>query len=119
LYDGPSLERLLSSAGFVDAETLPPGKTNVPDPGALDLSERDDVAAACATQDHQMARTDEATFLAKFADLRGAFCNPRCQKPPLRSYVVLSRLGHSYRLLGKIIFPSFALGRQKSFAEIL
>ena len=40
MYDGPSLCRSLSSAGFVDARVLETGSTTIPDPGSLDLAER-------------------------------------------------------------------------------
>jgi SAM-dependent methyltransferase len=42
MYDGPSLVRLVASAGFDDATTMAPGSTNIPAPGALDLEERAD-----------------------------------------------------------------------------
>lgn len=41
MYDGPSLCRLLARTGFVDARILPPGRTAIPNPGALDLRERE------------------------------------------------------------------------------
>jgi SAM-dependent methyltransferase len=40
MYDGASLTRLLSEAGFADAAVLAPGKTRIEDPGELDLQER-------------------------------------------------------------------------------
>ncbi len=40
MYDGPSLVKLLASAGFVDARVVPAGETMIPDPGPLDLAER-------------------------------------------------------------------------------
>jgi hypothetical protein len=40
MYDGASLARLLSEAGFADAAVMPPGKTRIEDPGELDLEER-------------------------------------------------------------------------------
>lgn len=40
MYDARSLERLLTSHGFVRAASLPPGETRIPEPGALDLAER-------------------------------------------------------------------------------
>jgi predicted SAM-dependent methyltransferase len=40
MYDGPSLCRLLASAGFVDVREMPAGQTSIPDPGSLDLFER-------------------------------------------------------------------------------
>jgi SAM-dependent methyltransferase len=40
MYDGGSLVRLLSAAGFEDAAVLPPGLTQIPEPGQLDLKER-------------------------------------------------------------------------------
>lgn len=40
MYDGESLCRLLQDAGFVDVVVMPPGKTYIPDPGALNLEER-------------------------------------------------------------------------------
>lgn len=42
MYDGPSLCRLLESAGFEGARVVPAGATGAPDPGALDLRERED-----------------------------------------------------------------------------
>jgi SAM-dependent methyltransferase len=41
MYDEASALRLLSSGGFVDGEALRAGQTTIPDPGALDLHERD------------------------------------------------------------------------------
>ena len=40
MYDGKSLTRLLSEAGFVDARVMPAGLTNIADPHGLDLAER-------------------------------------------------------------------------------
>jgi len=40
MYDGPSLSRLLTAAGFVDVRVVPAGTTAIPDPGALNLTER-------------------------------------------------------------------------------
>jgi hypothetical protein len=40
MYDGRSLTQLLSNAGFTSPAVMPPGKTNIMDPGALDLEER-------------------------------------------------------------------------------
>jgi SAM-dependent methyltransferase len=40
MYDGRSLGRLLRDAGFADVEIMPPGKTNISNPGSLDLAER-------------------------------------------------------------------------------
>jgi predicted SAM-dependent methyltransferase len=40
MYDGPSLCRLITSAGFVDVRDMPAGQTSIPDPGPLDLFER-------------------------------------------------------------------------------
>jgi SAM-dependent methyltransferase len=42
MYDGKSLARLLSNAGFADARVLPAGHTNIVDPRGLDLAERAD-----------------------------------------------------------------------------
>jgi SAM-dependent methyltransferase len=42
MYDGRSLVGLLSDVGFADASVVPPGRTNVTDPGRLDLAERAD-----------------------------------------------------------------------------
>lgn len=42
MYGGPSLVRLLESAGFHDAMSVPVGTTTIPDPGDLDLQERAD-----------------------------------------------------------------------------
>jgi len=41
MYDGPSLIKLLTANGFEKAETQPPGSTTIPDPGALNLYERE------------------------------------------------------------------------------
>jgi hypothetical protein len=40
MYDGDSLAKLLHEAGFADVAIMPPGKTNIADPGDLDLEER-------------------------------------------------------------------------------
>ena len=40
MYDGDSLAKLLREAGFVDVAIMPPGKTNIADPGDLNLEER-------------------------------------------------------------------------------
>ena len=40
MYDGDSLARLLHEAGFADTAIMPPGKSNIVDPGDLDLAER-------------------------------------------------------------------------------
>jgi predicted SAM-dependent methyltransferase len=40
LYDEMSLVKLLGIAGFAEVEALPPGATNIPDPGHLNLKER-------------------------------------------------------------------------------
>jgi len=40
MYDGRSLSKLLHEAGFTDVCVMPPGKTNISDPGLLDLEER-------------------------------------------------------------------------------
>jgi SAM-dependent methyltransferase len=40
MYDGPSLCRFLTQAGFLNPIILEPGKTTIADPGPLDLSER-------------------------------------------------------------------------------
>ena len=42
MYDHASLVRLLLRSGFIDAQVMPPGKTIIPDPGPLNLSERVD-----------------------------------------------------------------------------
>jgi len=42
MYDGGSLSRLLTQAGFADAAVMPPGTTMIEDPGRLDLAERSD-----------------------------------------------------------------------------
>lgn len=41
MYDARSLLRLVSASGFTDVRSLPPGETTIPDPGALDLAERE------------------------------------------------------------------------------
>lgn len=41
MYNGESLSRRLLSAGFVDARVVPTGTTTIPDPGSLDLRERE------------------------------------------------------------------------------
>ncbi len=40
MYDGASLCGLLRAHGFVNTETVAPGRTRIPEPGALDLFER-------------------------------------------------------------------------------
>jgi predicted SAM-dependent methyltransferase len=40
MYDARSLGALLEEAGFVEVETMEPGQTRIPDPGGLDLRER-------------------------------------------------------------------------------
>jgi SAM-dependent methyltransferase len=42
MYDERSLSTLLLAAGFDDVVCLPPGATNIPNPGALDLRQRED-----------------------------------------------------------------------------
>lgn len=42
MYDERSLSRLLEAAGFDEVVVLPAGATNIPDPGALDLRQRED-----------------------------------------------------------------------------
>jgi predicted SAM-dependent methyltransferase len=42
MYDGESLRRTLTEAGFCDAEVLGAGFTRIPDPGHLNLRERED-----------------------------------------------------------------------------
>jgi len=41
MYDARSLVSLLGRAGFVDASAVPPGTTRMPDPGQLELRERE------------------------------------------------------------------------------
>jgi predicted SAM-dependent methyltransferase len=41
MYNGESLSRALLSAGFADARVMPTGVTTIPDPGSLDLHERE------------------------------------------------------------------------------
>ena len=40
MYDGRSLDKLLRDAGFTAVSIMPPGKTNITDPGGLHLEER-------------------------------------------------------------------------------
>ena len=42
MYDRLSLRKLLASAGFVQIADLEAGETTIEEPGALDLSERED-----------------------------------------------------------------------------
>lgn len=42
MYDSASIGHLLVASGFVDVEHLPAGKTGIPDPGELNLTERDE-----------------------------------------------------------------------------
>lgn len=42
MYDAQSLERTLSSIGFEEVCRVSPGETGLPDPGALDLREREE-----------------------------------------------------------------------------
>jgi len=41
MYDGASLSRLMADAGFSDIEVLRAGETSIPDPGELNLRERE------------------------------------------------------------------------------
>ena len=41
MYDGASLSRLMSEAGFAGVEILEAGRTSLPDPGELNLRERE------------------------------------------------------------------------------
>jgi len=41
MYDAASLKRLVESAGFCDAVEVPAGTTTIPDPGQLDLRQRE------------------------------------------------------------------------------
>jgi SAM-dependent methyltransferase len=40
MYDGRSLSKLVREAGFCDVSVMAPGRTNIADPGSLDLEER-------------------------------------------------------------------------------
>jgi SAM-dependent methyltransferase len=40
MYDGPSLSKVIGEAGFADVVIMPAGRTNIIDPGSLDLEER-------------------------------------------------------------------------------
>lgn len=42
MYDHRSLTRLIQSAGFVNVQTTRPGETMIPDPGDLDLRQREE-----------------------------------------------------------------------------
>jgi predicted SAM-dependent methyltransferase len=42
MYDGTSLARLLTDAGFTNVAIMPAGTTNIPEPGDLNLAERVD-----------------------------------------------------------------------------
>ncbi len=42
MYDERSLSRLLRAVGFEEVASLPAGATNIPNPGALDLRQRED-----------------------------------------------------------------------------
>ena len=42
MYDAASLSRLLQSAGFLDVVELPAASTTIPDPGELNLTEREE-----------------------------------------------------------------------------
>jgi len=42
MYDDKSLRRLLIEHGFRHVDTLPPGSTSIPEPGELDLFEREE-----------------------------------------------------------------------------
>lgn len=42
MYDAKSLARLLTAAGFKDPRVQAPGKTTIPEPGALNLREREE-----------------------------------------------------------------------------
>jgi hypothetical protein len=41
MYDRWSLAKKVKKAGFSSIRILPPGETDIPDPGQLDLNERD------------------------------------------------------------------------------
>jgi hypothetical protein len=40
MYDGESLTRLMRETGFADVAVLPPGSSQITEPGQLDLRER-------------------------------------------------------------------------------
>lgn len=61
MYDGDSLANLLREAGFADVIIMPPGKTNIADPGDLDLEER----------------ASESVYAEAVRPLRGAFRTDR------------------------------------------
>ena len=42
MYDGKSLTKLLEKHGFREVTLLPAGQTTIPDPGELDLREREE-----------------------------------------------------------------------------
>ncbi|MDA8379086.1 MAG: methyltransferase domain-containing protein [Planctomycetia bacterium] len=42
MYDGGSIKKLLENNGFVNVTILLPGETTIPDPGSLDLCEREE-----------------------------------------------------------------------------
>ncbi len=42
MYDGRSLSKLRTELGFKRVTILPPERTMIPDPGALNLRERED-----------------------------------------------------------------------------
>lgn len=42
MYDGLSLKRLLEKVGFKGIKVLPPGETMIPNPGPLNLREREE-----------------------------------------------------------------------------
>lgn len=55
MYDGNSLARLLQSRGFCNVQFLPPGRTTIPNPGQLDLTERASVSIFVEAQKSETA----------------------------------------------------------------
>jgi len=57
MYDGASLVRLFQGLGFCEVVDLPAGRTSIPEPGALDLSERADESVYVEARKPETAAT--------------------------------------------------------------
>jgi hypothetical protein len=65
MYDGSSLAKLLHEAGFADVVIMPPGETNIADPGDLDPCTRAPCTRGCRRSFERtaMAGPDEISLL--------------------------------------------------------
>ncbi len=72
MYDGASVIRLLERHGFCDARILPPGETMIPEPGCLNLREREDesVYVEATSPDEQRTSFPYAGVESGARDLR-------------------------------------------------